>query len=90
MANAGRDANGIPTKLGLLNSDGSSTAQLKADASTHEALVDDGSAGSDLSGEVAGRDANGVTSMMAVSNADGVTPVQLYINASGELLVKST
>lgn len=90
MANAGRDSNGATTKIGVLDSDGVTTAQLKAIPTTHEVLMEDGSSGSDLSGDNAARDANGVTALMATSNADGTTPVPLYINASGALLVKRT
>lgn len=90
MANAGRDANGIPTKIGVLDTDGTTTTQLKVNPTTHETLASNGTLGSDLSGDNAARDANGVTAIMALSNVDGITPVPLYINASGEILVKST
>jgi hypothetical protein len=54
-------------------------------------MVDDGTGGSDLSGDIASRDDNFVPVAMVVSSSDGITPVALYADPStGELLIKTT
>lgn len=89
MANASRDGNNIPVRLGVSSSDGVTTLQITADPSLHAVMLDDNTTGTDLTGDIAPRDANNVPAMLAVSSVDGTTPVALYVNNSGELLVDS-
>lgn len=90
MANIHDDNNKVPVLAGLLNTDGSTITEAKADPSTHLLQVSDGSTGSDLTGDDALRDDNRKFSALAVSSSDGTTPVPLYVNSSGQLLIKST
>lgn len=89
MAEAKRDENHVPTILGVSNVDGVTTIPIKADAADHALHIDNGLAGSDLSGDVDARDENRVVAFMAVSAVDGVTPVPVYATADGKLLVRS-
>ena len=90
MNQAVRDANGVTVNLGLLDSDGITPKNIKADSTTHKLKGNTAATGSNLSPNLAGRDDNGVTTMIALSSADGITPIALYINASDEFLIKST
>lgn len=91
MANeqAKRDQNHVPTLLGTLNSDGTSTVLIKADPSTHSLNVEDNTTGTDNGGTIDRRDNNFVPAFLAVSESDGVTPVVVYANSDGELLIDS-
>jgi len=91
MANAPRDDNYIPVILGTSNDDGSTPLAVQADPSSHALMADDGTSGTDMSGNNASRDSNYETVLMVLSETDGVTPVALYIDSvSGELLTDST
>ncbi len=91
MTNAKKDNNQIPVLLLISNADGTTTLQLKANPTTHALIVDNGTTGSDLSGDTASRDDNGQPVAIAVSNSDGSTPVSLYADSStGRFLIKST
>jgi hypothetical protein len=91
MANAKRDANMVPVKLGASNADGVTPLMIQANPSTHQLQVNNGTSGSDQGKPQAERDQNMVPIMMAVSSADGKTPVELYVDLSTNLLlVKSS
>ena len=91
MVRAQKDNNGVNTMIALSNADGSTILNVSANASSNLLMVEDGTSGSDLSGDNAAHDENYVTTLMAVSSADGVTPVPIYLNSSSKgLLVKST
>lgn len=90
MATTVFDENRIPALTATSEDDGSTPIRIKADATTHGLMVDDGTTGSDLSGDNAARDANRRTVLMAVSETDGVTPVSVYVTADGALLIDST
>lgn len=89
MANAPRDDNRIPVMMGLLSTDGSTPTPVRVDPTTHLMGYNDGTTGSDLTGDNAIRDDNRIVTLVAVSKTDGTTPVPLYVNASGQLLVDS-
>lgn len=84
------DANGRESITGRLNTDGLTITRVRANASTHQMLVDEGSTGSDNGGTFAATDANDRPTVFAVSESDGKTLVGLYVNSSGELLIDST
>lgn len=90
MAEAKRDENHVTTILGVSNVDGVTTIPVQADPSNHALKIDNGLAGSDLSGDVDARDQNHVVAFMAVSAVDGVTPVPVYATADGKLLTRSS
>ncbi len=91
MTNAKRDNNQIPTVTGTSNADGSTPTLIKVNPTTHVTQIDDGTTGSDLSGDNALRDDNSVPVILGVSEVDGVTPVPIYTDpANGKLLVDST
>lgn len=89
MAQAARDQNLVETLIATSSSDGITPIRVKVDSSTHALSVQDGTTGSDLSGDIAARDQNSVPVLMGVSSADGVTPTPVYVNTSGELLIDS-
>lgn len=90
MSDVKRDNNQIPTLGAISNLDGVTPAVIKADPSTHAMAVDDGTTGSDLSGDDAKRDNNGYPGALAISETDGVTTVPLYaILSNGKLLIDS-
>lgn len=91
MADAKRDNNLVNTLLVTSNADGSTPVRVKVDPTSHVLQIDDGTTGSDLSGDNATRDDNLVPVAMGVSSADGVTPVPIYGDpATGKILVDST
>lgn len=90
MTNAKIDNNQIPTMTGVLNTDGATITLFKANSSTHEILINDGTTGSDFGSDDAARDNNNIPVLLATSNSDGATPVPLYVDANGQLLIKST
>lgn len=90
MANATRDENSVPSLLGVLNSNGSTTIPIKSGPNDHALFVSDGTDGLSLGNPNAKRDQNNVPSLMGVSSADGRTPIVVYATSDGYLLVKST
>lgn len=91
MANAKRDQNYVTVRLAASNADGETPINIEAHPSTHVLQTEDGTTGSDLSGDIASRDANNVPVIMAVSSADGVTPIAIYIDSvTKKLLVDSS
>ena len=90
MTEAKKDNNRVPTKIGVLNTDGVTVKKLQSDPTTHILDTATGVSGSDFGGDDAARDSNGEPVMLAVSNADGITPVPLYIDSSNCLLIKLT
>ena len=87
---ANRDENKVITLIGTSSDDGLTPRLLYANPTTHDALMEHGTSGSDLSDDIADRDENRIPVAMAASSADGITPVVLYINSSNELLIKTT
>jgi hypothetical protein len=91
VAEAKRDQNYVTVRLATSNADGVTPLNITADPVSHRLQTDDGTTGSDLSGDIASRDQNHVPVMMAVSSADGTTPTAIYIDATTkELLIDST
>ena len=91
MAQARLDENKVPTIIAVSDADGETPLLVFAKPVSHALMVEDGVAGSDLSGNIASRDQNVFTVLLAVSNADGITPTEVYVNAAtNRLLVKST
>lgn len=91
MTDTKKDNNQVPAILGVSNADGTTPLPFKADPSSHAIVMDDGTTGSDLSGDVAVRDNNGNPALMALSETDGITPVPLYANSStGGILIDHT
>lgn len=91
MADAKRDNNYVPTKIAVLNTDGSTIVLVKGNPTSHAISVNNNTTGSD-NGPTPIRslkDNNGVSTMIVVSEVDGVTPVVLYANSNGELLIDS-
>lgn len=89
MSNAYRDENGVPTIIGVRNTDGSTITRVKADSTSHALAVDNNTTGSDNGPTNAPRDENNICGLMAVSSADGVTPIPLYVDSTGKLLINS-
>lgn len=85
-----RDQNRITTIQAVLNTDGETPTNIKADPTTHAFKVDDNTSGSDNGGSIAKRDQNHVPSAMVALSSDGITPIALYVDSSGNLLVDST
>lgn len=81
------DNNKVPTLLGVSSTDGVTPTRIQVNSSANAVLVDDGTTGSDLSGDNAVRDENGQTVLLAVSSADGTT-IPLYV-LNGKLLINS-
>lgn len=91
MVQAIRDQNGYPTAIAASNADGSTPVMIKVNTTNKSLAVDDGTTGSDLSGDNASRDQNSYPVLMGVSSVDGVTPTAIYADsATGALLIKST
>lgn len=90
MTNARKDDNGYSVMLATSNVDGSTPTLVKVNESTKGLFVDDGTTGSDLSGNIASRDENYHPVLMGVSSSDGVTPTAIYATSNGKLLIKST
>lgn len=83
------DENRIATIQGVSNADGSTMLPVYANPTTHGLKVNQGLAGSDLSGDRASRDQNRKVAFMAVSAVDGVTPVEVYVDSvTNSLLVR--
>jgi hypothetical protein len=91
MVQTKRDNNGYPTAIATSNADGSTPVLIQVNVSNQSLVVEDGTAGSDLSGDIASRDQNNYPVLMGVSSVDGVTPTAIYANpATGALLIKTT
>ena len=86
---APRDQNRKPVIMGVSNIDGSTPTAPYVNPTTHELMVDNGSTGTDLSGDEAYRDGNRVTTMIGVSSDDGVTPVPVYVDSVTKKLLVS-
>lgn len=89
MANASRDANNVPTLLGVDSSSGATIVRIGVDSVAHSLKVSDGTTGSDFGPKNAPHDENHVPTLIAVSSVDGVTPVVVYSDSSGNLLIDS-
>ena len=92
MANAYRDENDVPTKIGLLNTNGTTIMRLYVNPTTGALRVNDASTGTypAAAGNRAHKDDNAVSTMTGVSEADETTPLNFLINSSNELLVDSS
>lgn len=90
MSNASRDNNFVPTKIAVLNTDGSTIVPLRVNPTTHALNVSDGTTGTDHGPTNAARDQNFVPTLIGVSSADFKTPVVVYADVNGKLLTKST
>ena len=89
MANAQRDENNVPTKIGVLSSDGQTPVKLTANPVSHALSVNDNTTGNDNGGDIAAHDGNYVPSLIAVSSADNSTPIAVYVDLDGKLMVDS-
>lgn len=86
-----RDNNQVTIITAASNADGTTSVAIKADPTSHRLVMENGTSGSDLSGDDASRDVNSVPFMLAISSSDGVTPVPIYANPStGAILIKRT
>lgn len=91
MVQAKRDENGYLTGLAASNADGVTPVLLQVNISNQSLVVNDGTTGTDLSGNIASRDQNNYPVLMGVSSADGVTPTAIYADpATGALLIQTT
>lgn len=90
MANASHDQNGVPTKLGTLQSDGLTTIAIEVNPANNAMKVVNGTTGTASTRISAPRDANDVPAWLGVSSADGVTLVPIATDSSGNLLIQST
>lgn len=91
MANAKRDVNMVPVKLGASNADGITPLMIQGVPSKHDLIIDNGTSGTDHGKPQAERDKNMLPLMMAVSSVDGKTPVELYVDSvTNGLLTRST
>lgn len=88
MINAYRDENNVPTKLGVLDTDGSTSMRLYVREAGGAMVVKSITVGTYPGGSVAKRDDNFVTGMLGVSTSDQKTPRKFLIDSSNELLVK--
>ena len=97
---ASRNQNGVPTKIGVLNTDGITIVPLAINSS-NKMLISSGTTGTDYGTVNAKRDDNGVPCLMGVSSMNytdpngnvyvkGVTPVAVYFNGSGAMLTQTT
>lgn len=79
MANAARDANSIPTLLGVSSSDGTTPIRVYVDPVTHRLLVDTGGVGGGIAVETPTGTVNGANTVFTATNepifvvADGMT-----------------
>lgn len=89
MANAGHDANSVPTLTTVLNTNGSTIVVVKADPTTHALNTADGTGSANNGPTNAKHDQNHVPTLVALSSADGITPVVVYGDSSGHLLINA-
>lgn len=85
MTNAKRDSNHVPTRLGVLCTDGVTLVPIAIDAGGNM-KVDAVSTISFTPSDIAPRDENHVAAWMGASSVDG-TPVPIYVNADGAVLI---
>jgi hypothetical protein len=90
MSNLKKDENRITTLGAVLNTDGSTIAQVKVNPTDHSLKVANGTTGDDYSSTNIQKDNNREPVLWGVSSADGVTPVSIYVDSAGKLLIKST
>lgn len=90
MANASIDENHTPTILGTLQSDGVTAVPMAVNPTSNSIKVMDGTTGTASTRTTASRDGNGNTVWMGVSSADMTTLIPIAVDASGNLLIKST
>lgn len=90
MANAKRDENDVPTKIGVSSADGVTIVLLKVNPANHGMQTSDGTTGTDFGTPNAKRDENDVPCLMGISSVDGVTPVAIYFTSDGKILTQST
>ncbi len=86
MANARRDENRKVTMTALLNTDGTTIKNIRANPSTHALGVINGTTGSDLGNHIQ-IDENRIPVLFAVSSVDGSSLIALYADSNGALLV---
>lgn len=90
MADAKRDANGVPIASGVSNADGQTILPIKVDPSDNSIKIDDNTTGTVSTRPLDYRDNNQVPILMGVSSEDGVTLVPICIDsATGNLLINS-
>lgn len=89
MTNARRDGNAVPTRIGVLNTDGATIMLLYVNPTTGALKIDNATTGTYPGGNIAKRDENSVATMTAVSEADQITPLKVLINSSNQLLIDS-
>jgi hypothetical protein len=90
MTNAYRDENSVPTKIGVLDTNGIDIMRMYVNPQNGALKVMDGTSGTYPGGNIAKRDGNSVPTMIGVSTIDQKTPLKALINSSHELLIKST
>ncbi len=90
MTNARIDENGVKTKIGVLDSNGTTIMRLYVNPANGALVVSDGTTGTYPGGHIAKRDENTIATMIGVSSADGLAPLKALINSSNQLLIKST
>lgn len=86
MADAPRDGNHVPAKLGVWCVDGRTLIPIAIDAATGGFMVDTVSTIGFVPGTIDFRDENYVPCWMG-QNADDGTPIPLFVNADGAILV---
>ncbi|MDE2101561.1 MAG: hypothetical protein KGL39_30225 [Patescibacteria group bacterium] len=87
-SNAFHDGNHTPTLL-VVQNDGATLINIKADPTLHTLNISDGTSGSDNGPSTSRHDASHVPVLMAVSSVDGKTPIVVYGDSSGNLLTDS-
>ena len=92
MANAAIDENGRQTLTGALNTDGATVVRVKANATTHGLVIDDGITGSDHGnhGGNAILDENSRQTLTAVASDGSGEIVIVYATSGGALMVDSS
>lgn len=90
MANASRDSNYVPTKIGILNTTGTDIVRLTVKPTNHALKVSDGTTGSNRGPTNALRDDNDVPTMLGVSSSDFRTVTTIYVDVNGALMIQST
>lgn len=86
MANASRDNNHVPTKLGVLCTDGVTLVPIAIDPNG-DMKVDSVSSISFDPSSIDFRDENYRPCWMGVRSDDGVTPCPVFVNADGAVLI---
>lgn len=89
MANASHDENSVPTKTGVLNTNGTTVMKWYVNPTNGALVVDNDTIGTYPGGSKAAHDENDVATAMGVSSVDNLTPVKVLINSSNKLLINS-